>query len=212
MLAISDTGHGIEAADREKIFDPFFTTKTMGKGTGLGLSTVYGIVKQHRGSIEVESTPGQGATFQLFFPATADMRIAAARDNGRRPRQMPITSTIMVVEDEDMVRELAVNILKRQGYHVLSAGSGAACLQNLSNHSGPLDLLLTDVVMPSMNGRDLYRAVRRQFPQVNVLYMSGYTDNVILHHGVLEEGVNFIQKPFSVDGLIAKVGRILEAD
>ncbi len=213
ILAISDTGHGITPADREKIFDPFFTTRTKGKGTGLGLSTVYGIVRQHRGRIQVESEPGQGTTFRFFFPAAADMRIAVAQaDEGRQPRQMPISSTIMVVEDEAMVRDLAENILKRQGYQVLSADSGADCLRRLSNHSGPLDLLLTDVIMPGMNGRDLYRAVRRQFPQVHVLYMSGYTDDVILHHGVLEEGIHFIQKPFSVDGLIAKVGQILEPD
>ena len=213
MLAISDTGHGITPADREKIFDPFFTTRTKGKGTGLGLSTVYGIVRQHRGSIQVESEPGQGTTFRFFFPAAADMRIAVAQaDEGRQPRQMPISSTIMVVEDEAMVRDLAENILKRQGYQVLSADSGADCLRRLTDHSGPLDLLLTDVIMPGMNGRDLYRAVRRQFPQVHVLYMSGYTDDVILHHGVLEEGIHFIQKPFSVDGLIAKVGQILEPD
>ncbi len=213
ILTLSDTGHGITPADREKIFDPFFSTKTKGKGTGLGLSTVYGIVRQHRGSIQVESEPGQGTTFQLFFPAAADMRIATDQaDESRPPRQMPISSTIMVVEDEAMVRDLAVNILERQGYRVLSAESGADCLQRLRGHSGPLDLLLTDVIMPGMNGRDLYRAVLGPFPQVNVLYMSGYTDNVILHHGVLEEGIHFIQKPFSVDGLIAKVGQILEAD
>ncbi len=212
-LSISDTGHGIMPADCEKIFDPFFTTKTKGKGTGLGLSTVYGIVKQHHGSIRVESVPGQGTTFQLFFPAAANMPMGMARsEDVRQPRQMPISSTIMVVEDEAMVRDLAVSILKRQGYQVLSADSGAACLQRLASHSGPLDLLLTDVIMPGMNGRDLYRAVRHQFPHVNVLYMSGYTDNVILHHGVLEEDIHFIEKPFSVDGLIAKVGQILEAD
>jgi two-component system, cell cycle sensor histidine kinase and response regulator CckA len=209
MLSLSDTGQGIPPALRERIFDPFFTTKERDKGTGLGLSTVYGIVKQHHGNIWLYSEPEQGTTFKIFFPTVdghaepiAARQVAQPVDQG--------TETIMVVEDNTMLRDMAQKILERCGYRVLISGSGEECLQRLTTHDGPVHLLLTDVVMPEMNGRELYARIATLFPDIKVLYMSGYTDNVILHHGVLEAGIDFIQKPFSVQGLANKIRMILD--
>ena len=209
MLAVSDTGHGMDARTRERIFDPFFTTKEKGKGTGLGLATVYGIVKQHSGSIWVYSEPGGGSAFKIYLPAVA----GTAMD-----RSEPLTvsedsegtETVLLAEDSDMVRNLAMQILERQGYTVLSGANGAECLRLLVDHSGPLALLVTDVIMPDMNGRMLFERVSALCPGVKVLYMSGYTDNVIVKHGVLEEGIAFIQKPFTVQSLAAKVREVLD--
>ena len=209
MLSLNDTGQGIPHAHRERIFDPFFTTKDRDKGTGLGLSTVYGIVKQHQGDIWLYSEPDQGTTFKIFFPAVNEQAepIAARQDVHQATRG---TETIMVVEDNAMLRDMAQQILERQGYTVLVAGNGEECLQELTTYDGPLHLLLTDVVMPEMNGRELYTRLAPLRPDLKVLYMSGYTDNVILHHGVLEAGIDFIQKPFSVQGLADKIRTILD--
>jgi PAS domain S-box-containing protein len=209
-LTIKDTGQGMTREVRERIFEPFFTTKEKGKGTGLGLSTVYGIVKQHDGYIWVYSEPGKGAAFELHFPAMT----TAALEPEEAPvalRRMPGAETIMVVEDEDNVRKLTASILKRQGYTVLSAASGEQCLNLLSDHKDPLHLLLTDVIMPSMNGRELFEKLVVRFPTLKVLYMSGYADDVIGQFGVLEEGLDFIQKPFSIQKLAAKVRSVLDA-
>ena len=209
MLSLSDTGQGIPHAHRDRIFDPFFTTKERDKGTGLGLSTVYGIVKQHHGDIWLYSEPDQGTTFKIFFPAVnGHAEPIATRLGARQPDQG--SETIMVVEDNTMLRDMAQKILERYGYRVLIAGSGEECLQRLTTHDGPVHLLLTDVVMPEMNGRELYARLAPLRPDLKVLYMSGYTDNVILHHGVLEVGIDFIQKPFSVQGLANKVRMILD--
>jgi two-component system, cell cycle sensor histidine kinase and response regulator CckA len=209
MLSLSDTGQGIPHAHRERIFDPFFTTKERDKGTGLGLSTVYGIVKQHQGDIWLYSEPDQGTTFKIFFPAANGQAkpIAAHQDNRQAARG---TETIMVVEDNAMLRDMAQKILERHGYNVLVAGNGEDCLQRLTTHDGPVHLLLTDVVMPEMNGRELYARLAPLRPDLKVLYMSGYTDNVILQHGVLEADIDFIQKPFSVQGLANKIRMILD--
>lgn len=209
MLSLSDTGQGIPHAHRDRIFDPFFTTKERDKGTGLGLSTVYGIVKQHHGDIWLYSEPDQGTTFKIFFPAANGNAepIADRQDTRQADRG---TETIMVVEDNTMLRDMAQKILERYGYRVLIAGSGDECLQRLTTHDGPVHLLLTDVVMPEMNGRELYARLAPLRPDLKVLYMSGYTDNVILHHGVLEAGIDFIQKPFSVQGLANKIRMILD--
>jgi PAS domain S-box-containing protein len=209
MLSLSDTGQGIPPALRDRIFDPFFTTKERDKGTGLGLSTVYGIVKQHQGDIWLYSEPDQGTTFKIFFPAAnGHAEPIAARQDDRQANRG--TETIMVVEDNTMLRDMAQKILERYGYRVLIAGSGDECLQQLTTHDGTVHLLLTDVVMPEMNGRELYARLAPLRPDLKVLYMSGYTDNVILHHGVLEAGIDFIQKPFSVQGLANKIRMILD--
>jgi PAS domain S-box-containing protein len=209
MLSLSDTGQGIPHAHRDRIFDPFFTTKERDKGTGLGLSTVYGIVKQHHGDIWLYSEPNQGTTFKIFFPAANGHAEPITARQGARQADRG-TETIMVVEDNTMLRDMAQKILERYGYRVLIAGSGDECLQRLTTHDGPVHLLLTDVVMPEMNGRELYARLAPLRPDLKVLYMSGYTDNVILHHGVLEAGIDFIQKPFSVQGLASKIRLILD--
>jgi len=203
LLAVSDTGCGMEEEVLEKIFEPFFTTKSA--GTGLGLATVYGIVKQHGGSIWVSSEPGKGTTVSCYFPVA---HVAPEKGTSRRPRderEAKGTGTIMVVEDEPAVRKLAVTALKRQGYTVLSAGSGADCLEALEDHQGPLDLVLTDVVLPGMDGRSLLDEVRKAHPDVSAVFMSGYSEEVITHHGVLEEGIDFVQKPFSIRYLTQRV-------
>lgn len=209
MLAVQDTGEGMDAEVRDRIFIPFFTTKAMGKGTGLGLATVYGIIKQHGGYIWVDSEPGRGTTFKIHLPA---MEAPAPVEEVPLEESTAFrgTETVMVVEDNDMVRDLAVRVLLHLGYRVLAAESGAECLRMLGDHSGPLDLLLTDVVMPEMNGKVLFEQVSARFPHVKVLYMSGYAEDVIAHRGVLDEDVNFIQKPFSLQSLAAKVREVLE--
>ncbi|MBI5602171.1 MAG: PAS domain S-box protein [Deltaproteobacteria bacterium] len=209
LLAMSDTGQGMDAETREHIFDPFFTTKEKGKGTGLGLATVYGIVKQHGGSIWVYSEPGKGSTFKIFLPSAQ-----AAVTDSITPLAMPKngrgTETILLAEDSEMVRNLTVHILERQGYTLISGSNGTECLRLLADHDGPLDLLITDVVMPDMNGKMLFERVATRCPGIKVLYMSGYTDDVIVQHGILDEGIAFIQKPFTVQSLVAKVREVLD--
>ncbi len=210
MLAVSDTGQGMDRETQDQIFEPFFTTKNVGQGTGLGLATVYGIVKQHQGSIRVYSEPGQGTTFRIFLPISDAARKAepkAALDVLQETRGR---ETVLVVEDDDMVRDLAVSVLEDQGYSVLSATSGFNCLELLKIHQGPFDLLLTDVIMPDMNGKTLYERVAQSFPEVRILYMSGYTGNVISLHGVLEKETAFLQKPFTARGLCLKVREVLD--
>jgi CheY-like chemotaxis protein len=207
-LAINDTGCGMDAALQEHIFEPFFSTKGA-QGTGLGLATVYGIVKQHGGHIQVDSLPGKGSTFILYLPATDDSAIQS------RPAETPSSAltgseTILLVEDNEPMRNLSHTILRRQGYRTLVAKNGPDALAVLESHPGPVDLLLTDVVMPDMNGRELFDRIVAKIPEMKVLYMSGYTDNVIAHHGVLDPGVQFIQKPFSVHALASKIRAVLD--
>jgi len=210
VLTVTDTGCGMEAAVREQIFAPFFTTKEQGKGTGLGLAMVYGIIKQHGGHIWVYSEPDQGTTFKIYLPAVASPLETKAPSVDVLPeRSVGGTETVMVVEDNDMVRQLTVDILTRHGYRVLAAAGGAACLELLDVHTGPLDLLVTDVVMPEINGKMLYQQVAQRIPGIKVLYMSGYTENVIASRGVLDQGVNFIQKPFAPTSLAVKVREVL---
>ncbi len=209
QLTVSDTGQGMDEEIRAHMFEPFFTTK--GKlGTGLGLATVYGIVKQHGGNIWVYSEKGRGTTFKTYLPAAAEgaVRPPPPAQTGDLLRG---TETILVVEDDAMVRSLARTILARQGYQVLVAASGAEALRTLAEHADPVDLLLTDVVMPDMNGKELFAQVSEIRPGLRVLFMSGYTANVIAHHGVLDEGLSFLQKPFTVQALTAKVREILGA-
>ncbi len=204
MLAVSDTGMGMDEKTRARIFEPFFTTKELGKGTGLGLSTIYGIVKQSGGNIWVYSEVGRGTTFKIYLPRVDEEAQQYQRTStGEEPVRG--TETVLLVEDEDMVRKLAYQILRASGYRVLEASGGGEALQICDSHEGPIDLLLTDVIMPEMSGRELAVSLQERWPALRVLFMSGYTDDAIVHHGVLEAGANFVQKPFTPDVLATKV-------
>lgn len=209
MLAVSDTGHGMDTETQMQIFEPFFTTKEKGKGTGLGLATTYGIVKQHGGGIRVHSKPGQGTTFKIYLPALETTGCLAETTPAIPAEDLSGDETILLVEDSNWVRDMAGTLLKRQGYTVLVAENGTKALSVLENHDGTVHLLLTDVVMPGMNGKALFDLIRAKYPDMKVLYMSGYMDHEIVHHGVLDEGMQFIQKPFSVLALAAKVRETL---
>ena len=210
MLAVSDTGCGIDEETQQRIFDPFFTTKKVGEGTGLGLATVYGIVKQHRGNIWVYSEPGQGTTFKIYLPR---VREGAEAKEDAKSEDTKGTETILIVEDDPLVRAITERDLKAHGYQVLSAASPdeAEDLVAESEYRGEVAILLTDVVMPGRNGRELYHTLKADRPCLKVLYMSGYTDNVVVHHGVLEPGTAFIQKPFTPHVLARKVRETLDA-
>ncbi len=208
LLAVSDTGSGMDQETRERIFEPFFSTKGQA-GTGLGLATVYGIVKQHKGNIWVYSEPGRGTTFKVYFQVGDQMPVRTKVD-AETAEDLCGSETILLAEDDEQVRRLGRDVLERQGYQVLAAGDAAEALTRLAAHDGPVHLLLTDVILPGMNGRELHHKAVHTYPGLKVLYMSGYTDNVIAHHGVLDEGVNFIQKPFSVQGLGRKVREVLD--
>jgi PAS domain S-box-containing protein len=210
MLAVSDTGVGMDAEAQTHIFEPFYTTKGAGRGTGLGLSTVYGIVKQSGGYIWVYSEVNQGTTFKLYLPSVGGLateEINVPKD----ARASRGTETILLVEDEDAVRELARTVLEAHGYAVVAAVSAEAAEELAARRGWNIDLLLTDVVMPAMSGRDLAKRISARAPQTRVLFMSGYTDNVIAQGGVLEAGVSFLQKPFSPRALAAKVREVLDA-
>jgi two-component system cell cycle sensor histidine kinase/response regulator CckA len=209
MFAVSDTGRGMDARTVSRIFDPFFTTKSREKGTGLGLSTTYGIVKQHRGHISVYSEPDRGTTFKIYLPLAPDaetIEVGAQRASS----QMKGSETILIVEDEELVRELTSEALQALGYTILEAGDPAEAKKIGEERDGPLHLLLTDVVLPQMDGKKLFGLLSPLFPDMRVLYVSGYTENAIVHHGVLDAGVQFLQKPFTVDALARKVREILD--
>jgi nitrogen-specific signal transduction histidine kinase len=208
MFAVSDTGVGMTPEVRERVFEPFFTTKEKGKGTGLGLSTVYGIVKQSEGNIWVYSEPGKGTTFKIYLPR-ADEPLEELKKV--EIKEIPHGSeTILVVEDEEEVRKLTVAVLKKYGYTVLEAPQGLDAFLICEEHKGLIHLLVTDVVMPKMSGRELADRVATIRPEIKVLYMSGYTDNTISHHGILEEGIDYIQKPFTVEGMARKIREVLD--
>jgi len=209
MISASDTGVGMPPEIRDRIFEPFFTTKEKGKGTGLGLSTVYGIVKQSGGNIWVYSEPEKGTTFKIYLPRV-DEPFEELKEKLVKEELPCGNETILIVEDEEDVLKLTGRILSRQGYHVLEASSGEEALRIFKKRKEPFHLLLTDVVMPQMSGRQLEEQLSRVCQDFKVLYMSGYTDNAITHHGVLEKGMNYIQKPFTVDGLIRKVREVLD--
>jgi two-component system cell cycle sensor histidine kinase/response regulator CckA len=209
LLTISDTGVGMSKEVRARIFEPFFTTKGMGQGTGLGLSTVYGIVKQSGGNILVYSEEGQGTTFKIYLPQSKETH--PSRSGPETPAEMPPGSeTILLVEDAEGVRNLASSVLGMQGYTVLEAQDGQEALQRVANSASPIHLLLTDVVMPGISGKALAEQLIQSQPNLKVLYMSGYTDNAIAHHGVLDPGTAFLQKPFGPVALARKVREVLD--
>ena len=212
MLVISDTGTGMDNETQSRIFEPFFTTKGI-KGTGLGLSTVYGIVKQSGGFIFVDSQPQRGTAFRAYFPRVDGREdAAAAQDSLGLPRAEHGQETILLVEDETNLRHLARQYLETQGYKILEAEDGAAALQIVDGYKGAIDLLLTDVIMPGANGRELAAQIARLLPNVRVLYMSGYTENAVGLDGTLDAGINLLQKPFSLPALKDRVREVLDSE
>jgi len=208
VLAVSDNGCGMDRATMERLFEPFFTTKPVGQGTGLGLATVHGIVKQNRGFISVYSEPGKGTTFRIYFPRHAQE--VPAGDTPKAVEPTPGgTEVVMVAEDEKNIRAIAALFLQALGYTVLTAPSPDDALRLAAEHAGPIHLLITDVVMPGMSGRDLAARLCETKPQMRCLYISGYTANVIAHQGVLDAGVHFLAKPFTRDALARKVREVL---
>ncbi len=212
LLAVSDNGCGMDKETLDNLFDPFFTTKDVGKGTGLGLATIYGIVKQNNGFINVYSEPGQGSTFKIYLPRhTAGM----AEKIPDRPMTSPPRGsgeTILIVEDEATILEMLETILENMNYKVIAAASPSQAMEMAHSHAGQIHLVITDVVMPEMNGRDLAGKITDLYPDIGLLFMSGYTANVIAHQGVLDEGVAFIQKPFSMKDLAVKVREVLDGE
>ena len=209
LLTVSDTGTGMSKEVRENIFEPFFTTKELGKGTGLGLSTVYGIVKQNDGFIYVASEPGKGTTFKIYLPRfeAETAQVPPEEVAGKRPTG---TETILLVEDDEAILNLSKMILENLGYTVLAAQTPVDAIHLAEDHHGDIHLLITDVVMPEMNGRELAEQLSAIRPNLKCLYMSGYTADVIAHRGILDEGLNFIQKPFGSDELAARVRQVLD--
>lgn len=208
MLAVNDTGCGMDAATRKRIFEPFYTTKTAGKGTGLGLATLYGIVKQSGGNVWVYSELGNGTTFKIYLPRAEDLSDSGEL-NGTKPTPEG-TETVLLVEDEEQVRAILRQILENQGYHVLSASHGEEALA-ISRGPGDIQLMITDVVMPQMSGRELAEKVVAARPSLRVLFMSGYTDDAIVRHGLLADRLSFIQKPFDPATVARKVREVLDS-
>ncbi|RPJ15659.1 MAG: PAS domain-containing sensor histidine kinase [Desulfobacteraceae bacterium] len=208
LLTVSDTGSGMDDETVSHIFEPFFTTKEMGKGTGLGLAMVYGIVKQNSGFINVYSEPGHGTTFKIYLPRC--QRQAETEDMAQEQISPGGTETVLVVEDEKMLLELAVTILNEQGYKVLSAESPEEALTIAREYNSPIHLLVTDVVMPGMNGRELKESLAPLYPEIKTIYMSGYTADIIANKGIIEKGTAFLQKPFTINALAEKVRQVIE--
>jgi two-component system, cell cycle sensor histidine kinase and response regulator CckA len=208
LLAVSDNGSGMDAATLARLFEPFFTTKGTGRGTGLGLSTVFGIVKQSGGSVDVSSQPGRGSSFKVYLPRI-DQPVALETE-GPQARACRGSETILLVEDDDMVRNLVRETLERQGYKVLDSAGPLEARRIAERHRGPIQLLIADVVMPKISGRELAEQMVRQRPSIKVLYMSGYTDSAVVNSGILKREVAFLQKPFTPAALVEKVREVLE--
>jgi CheY-like chemotaxis protein len=210
MLAVNDTGIGMDRETQSRIFEPFFTTKEAGKGTGLGLATVYGIVKQSGGHLWVYSELGHGTAFKVYLPTVANAAEAAQAPAASNPLPKG-TETILLVEDDESLRELAREILEEQGYAVLKARTGKMALELAEEHAGPIHLVMTDLVMPGMSGRELAERVTKRRLESRVLFMSGYTDDALERQGILEGNSAFVGKPFTLDGLLRKVRDVLDS-
>jgi CheY-like chemotaxis protein len=211
MLAVADSGCGMDDETLGHLFEPFFTTKESNKGTGLGLATVYGVIKQNKGFIDVRSELNRGTTFEVYLPRheteTSNLEELSHREPTERGHE-----TILVVEDEPVILRVTKRMLEKLGYTVMTASSPGEAIDRAREYGGAIDLLLTDVIMPEMNGRDLAKSILTSYPSIKRLFMSGYTADVIAHHGVLAEGVNFIEKPFSTEGLGDKVRAALDRE
>jgi CheY-like chemotaxis protein len=207
-LNVTDTGVGMSEEIQKRVFEPFFTTKAE-KGTGLGLATVYGIVHQWKGGISLYSKPGLGTTFSVYFPAIPEVKAAPTK-----PQQIPLilhgSETILVAEDEEAVRKVIVRNLEKSGYRVLEARNGAEAVQKALNYREPIHLLLTDTIMPKMNGRDLADELKRTLTQLKVLFISGYPQEVLSQQGILDPGIHLLQKPFSAEELMKQVRKVLD--
>ncbi|MDY6853244.1 MAG: response regulator [Thermodesulfobacteriota bacterium] len=209
LLSFRDSGYGIDKETQSKIFEPFFTTKSEDKGTGLGLATIYGIVKQNSGFIDLYSKPGKGTVFKIYLPRFEGEPTLQIKTLDAQP--LTGTETILVVEDEEQILSLCQEVLESNGYSVITAGTPEEAILLSKKTPFKIHLLLTDIVMPSMNGKDLYERIKAFRPEIQVLYMSGYTYDVIAHRGVLAEGAHFVQKPFTLDGLVGKVREVLDS-
>jgi PAS domain S-box-containing protein len=213
LITVSDTGHGISKETMAHIFEPFFTTKEKGKGTGLGLATSYGIIRQHGGSVHVYSEPGQGTVFNVFLPRLLQSAVPAPDEVISKGKIISGGSeTILLVEDDLMVRRICVDMLKNFGYSILEAENGEDALRIFERYHGTIDLLLTDVVMPKMGGTELAEKIRKLAPEIRVMFMSGYTEDAIVHHGVLEEGIHFIHKPLTPDSLASGIRKVFDLE
>ena len=211
QINISDSGAGMDRETQAHIFEPFFTTKGQGEGTGLGLATVYGIVKQNNGYISVYSELDHGTIFRIYLPRHVEKQEQLSTEDTLEPSQRG-SETILLVEDEPTILNLGRRMLETLGYRVLTANTPGEAIEIAEGHAGQIDLLITDVVMPEMNGRDLARRLLFLYPNLKRLFMSGYTADVIAHHGVLDEGVHFVQKPFSMTTLSTRVRQALDQD
>jgi len=207
-LSVSDTGAGMDQQTQARIFEPFFTTKEQGRGTGLGLSTVFRIVKQSGGNIWVYSEPGKGTTFKIYLPCV-DNATASTPPRPLPSKSPPGSETILLVEDDEQVRRLVATVLGKQGYHVLEAASGREALLICDRPDLPIHVLLTDVVMPAMSGRELAERLAVKRPEIKAIFMSGYTDDAVVHHGVSSASMAFIQKPLMPDRLLSKLREVL---
>jgi CheY-like chemotaxis protein len=208
-LTVSDTGSGMDKETLTHIFEPFYTTKELGKGTGLGLATVYGAVKQNNGFINIYSEPGHGTTFSIYLPRYLGEEIQTQLE-GKEISIPRGNETILVVEDDMAILNYAKQILESLGYTIIAENSPSEAIRIASENAGNIQLLISDVIMPEMNGRELLTALLPLSPQLKCLYMSGYTSDIIARHGILSSGVNFIQKPFSMSGFATKVREVLD--
>ncbi|HBD94059.1 MAG: hypothetical protein A2015_03590 [Spirochaetes bacterium GWF1_31_7] len=212
MISVSDTGSGIKSDIIKKIFDPFFTTKEPGKGTGLGLSTVYGIVKQNNGFINVETTTNQGTTFKIYIPVSENTTTLHTEKQKIKNPPAHETKTILIVEDEQMLLNVTQSMLQMLGYSVIATDCSENAITIIDEKHSKIDLVITDVIMPGMNGNDIAEYIQKKYPQILIMFMSGYTAEIIGNNGVLSNTLNFIQKPFTINGMSAKLQSVFAKD